>query len=436
MPEFLRLLPPDEARELLLSRLKRPALGSESLATEISLDRVVAADIVAPHPLPEFKRSTVDGYALLAADTHGASDSLPAYMILHGEVPMGGSAGTRVLTGQCALIHTGGMIPEGADAVVMLEHTQVARRTSQEAGDAEPPVAAEIEVLRPVAAGENVIGIGEDVRTGQVVIPRGTRLRPVEIGGLMALGLTKVTVVRKPRVAIISSGDEVVSPEQRPGPGQVRDVNAYTLAAAVTGWGGVPAFYGIIPDQPALLEQAATKGLSEADCLIISAGSSASARDRTAEVINRLGVPGVIVHGVNTRPGKPTILGVCDGKPVLGLPGNPVSALVNAYLFVLPILNSLLGLPTGRPQSSARARLMVNLQSEAGREDWWPVRLRAAESAEAHLTPSSPGVRWLAEPIFGRSNLIFTLVAADGLIRIAAELTGLAAGSEVDVLLL
>ncbi len=334
------------------------------------------------------------------------------------------------------MIHTGGMVPEGADAVVMLEHAQVANRGTPGLSHAEPSLPAEVEIFKPVAEGENVIAVGEDVRTGQVVVSRGTRLRPAEIGGLMALGLTTVAVARKPRVAIISSGDEVVAPDQHPEPGQVRDVNAYTLSAAVVSWGGEPVFYGIIPDQAAALELAARKARPESDCLVISAGSSASARDQTANVIDHLGAPGVIVHGINTRPGKPTILGVCDGKPVLGLPGNPVSALVNAYVFVKPILDLFLGVAKNRPEGYVSARLTINLPSEAGREDWWPVKLRREESDAALAVPPGTGVGWRAEPVFGRSNLIFSLAAADGLIRIDAELNGLAAGSEVEVLLL
>ncbi|MEO8354330.1 MAG: gephyrin-like molybdotransferase Glp [Chloroflexota bacterium] len=419
MPEFLTLVPPDEARRLLLSHLlhDQPIIGSELISAASALGRVLAEDITAPHPLPDFQRSTVDGYAVRAGDTHGASDSLPAYLFLSGEVPMGDSPSFEIGTGQCALIHTGGMLPNGADAVMMLEYTQSVQKN-------------EIEIFRAVADGENLIRVGEDVAQGQVVQAKGNLIRPAEIGGLMALGITHVRVTRKIRVGLISTGDEVIDPDQTPRPGQVRDINSYTLAALVEKSGGEAKRYGIITDQFEALRDAAAKALAECDVVIITAGSSASTRDMTADVLRSLGEPGVLVHGINTRPGKPTILGVCHGKAMIGLPGNPVSALVNGYLFVVPVIEQLLGV-LSRPKATVLARLTVNLPSQAGREDWWPVK----------LLPSPPrrgagGEVLDAEPIFGKSNLIFTLAAADGLLRIHPDATGLSAGEIVEVTLL
>jgi molybdopterin molybdotransferase len=255
-------------------------------------------------------------------------------------------------------------------------------------------------------------------------------MRPAEIGGLMALGIVEARVMRKPQVGLISTGDEVIPPDQTPRPGQVRDVNSFTLSALVEKAGGIAKRYGIISDQFEALVKAASKGLAECDLVIITAGSSASTRDITAQVIRSLGQPGVLVHGINTRPGKPTILGVCDGKAVIGLPGNPVSALVNGYLFVVPVIEKLLGaLP--RPKATLSARLTVNLPSQAGREDWWPVRLIFPP-----LTEKVQGEGILADPIFGKSNLIFTLAFADGLLRIPPDATGLSAGETVEVLLI
>jgi len=411
MPEFLRLLPPQEALERWQSHLPPAApVRTEVIPTEAALGRVLAEPATASEPLPAFARSTVDGYAVRAADTYGASAALPAYLTLAGEVPMGGAPGFRLGAAQAALVHTGGMVPEGADAVVMVEDTQAVR------GD-------EVEVLRPLAVGQNVIPIGEDVQAGQVVIHAGQLLRPQEIGGLMALGIRQITVAGRPRVAILSTGDEVVAPEQHPTPGQVRDVNSYTLAALVEAAGGQGYRLGIFPDQFEALLSAAQKTHAESDVVLVTAGSSVSTRDLTARVIERLGPPGVVVHGVAIKPGKPTILAVCQGIPVVGLPGNPVSALVIARVFVVPLLRRLLGQTEDRPQPSARARLTTNVASETGREDYQPVR----------LVPGGDG--WQAEPIYGRSNLIFTLSRADGLVRIPPEATGLPAGAEVDVLL-
>ncbi|OGO31100.1 MAG: molybdopterin molybdenumtransferase MoeA [Chloroflexi bacterium RBG_16_54_18] len=409
MPEFLELLPPPEALAQLLEHLPvHPE--PEEIDTVQALGRVTAAPVTAPHPLPSFPRTTVDGYAVRAGDTFGASDSLPAYLQLIGEIPMGAVPGFSLAPAQCALIHTGGMLPDEADSVVMVEHTQSARP-------------GEVEVLRAVASGENVLKIGEDVMPGDEVIPAGVRMRPAEIGGLMALGITKTQVSRRPRVGIISSGDEVVPPEKTLGPGQVRDVNAYTLSSLVEAAGGQPVRYGIVSDQEQVMREVASKALAECDVVVITAGSSASARDLTSQVINSLGKPGVLAHGVNVRPGKPTILAVCEGKAVIGLPGNPVSALVIAWLFVNPVVEALLGLHHRQPHPSTPARLALNLSSQAGREDWIPVR----------LLPGAGGYQ--ADPVFGKSNLIFSLARADGLVRIPADATGLEAGEQVEVYL-
>jgi molybdopterin molybdotransferase len=284
-----------------------------------------------------------------------------------------------------------------------------------------------MEVLRSVAVSENVIKVGEDVLQGQEVISRGTRLRPAEIGGLMALGILRIPVARLPQVGILSSGDEVVDPEKELKPGQVRDVNAYTLSALVQEAGGVPRRYGILPDRYEALAAFAAQALRECDMLVITAGSSASARDLTAQVIDGLGKPGVLVHGVNVRPGKPTILAACNGKAVIGLPGNPVSALVIASLFIKPVIAGLLGSRSSPADfgCTLAAQLAVNLPSQAGREDWVPVMLTQDETGG-----------YLAEPVFGKSNLIFTLARADGLVRIPPTATGLSAGETVDVKLL
>ena len=415
MPEFLRLKSPVEAREILFAHVKAPLQESELVASGVALGRVAAEDITAPHALPEFPRSTVDGYAVRAADTYGASEGLPAYLSVRGEVPMGAAPGFRVEGGTCGLIHTGGMLPEGSDAVVMLEYTQkVQRNTGAE---------SEIEILRPVAEGENAIRVGEDVAAGSVVIERGQVIRPAEVGGIMALGIGQLRVVKMVKVGLIASGDEIVRASVRPGVGQVRDVNTHTLRSLVIQAGGEAISYGIVPDDKSALLRAGQKALAECDVVVITAGSSASSRDMTAEVIDLLGRPGVLVHGINTRPGKPTILGTCEGKAVIGLPGNPVSALVNGVLFLLPLMERLSG-KKPVPIPTIRARLTINLPSQAGREDWWPVRLLPAREGDA--LP-------LAEPIHGKSNLIFTLARADGLLQIAADATGLSAGEIVEV---
>jgi molybdopterin molybdotransferase len=406
MPEFLELLPPRVALQTLLHHLIHSP-HPEQVATDAALGRVLAEPVTAPHPLPEFPRSTVDGFAVRAKDTFGASESLPGFLQVIGEVGMGQAPALHLGVGECTVIHTGGMLPGGADAVVMMEYTQSIRP-------------GEIELVRPAAVGENTLAVGEDVAAGEEVIARGTRLRPQEIGGLMSLGITSILAARRPKVCILSSGDEVIPPWQQSLPGQVRDINSYSLASLVEESGGAPCILGIIPDQPESLYAAASRALQDGEMVMITAGSSASSRDMTASVIDRLGKPGVLVHGVNVRPGKPTILGACSGIPVIGLPGNPVSALVIARLFVQPVIEFLTGVRPRR-KGTVSASMAVNVPSQAGREDWIPVRLIEVNG------------RRTAEPVFGKSNLIFSLVRSDGMVCIPPDATGLESGAAVEV---
>ena len=410
MPEMMQVLPPADALQILLDHLS-VRVRTEAIPTADALDRVLAESLVAPSSLPAFPRSTMDGYAVRAVDTFGATESLPAYLSLVGESPMGRAPQVPVGPAQAAVVYTGGMISPGADAVVMIERTQKLD-------------AANLEVLRPVAPGENVINIGEDVKEGEPLLGPGHILRPQDLGGLMALGITRVIVAARPRVAIVSTGDEVVSPEAQPGPGQVRDVNTYSVAGLVARAGGLPLPQGIVGDDfDELLSAArtATEGRDAADALVISAGSSVSTRDLTADVVNRLGQPGVLVHGVSVKPGKPTILGVCDGKPVIGLPGNPVSAMVVAGLFLAPVVWRLQGVVSPPERRRVTARLAHNIASVPGREDYVSVKLVEREEQ-----------LW-ADPVFGKSNLIYTLVKADGLLRVPLDSNGLHEGELVEV---
>jgi molybdopterin molybdotransferase len=410
MPEFLKLTPVQQALQVLISKLQVKVI-SERVATIDALGRVTAESIYTPLPLPPFPRSTVDGYAVRATDTFGASESLPAYLRVIGEILMGTPPGFDINPGEAGLIHTGGMLPESCNAVVMIEYTQ--------------PVGLDtVEILRPVAVGENIINIGEDVQIGDEVISTGVRIRPAEIGGLAALGIVKLEVARKPIIGIISTGDEVVPPENTLLPGQVWDINSYSLSALMEQAGAIPKLYGVVPDQVDILKSTCFQALNECDLLLITAGSSASARDLTARVINQLGSPGVLVHGVNIKPGKPTILAICSGKVVIGLPGNPVSAMVIAGLFVVPVVESLLGIPNVSFHPKFQARLTSNIPSQAGREDWVAARLSADQDG------------YQVEPIFSKSNLIFSLVRANSMVRVPADATGLSAGELVEVHLL
>ncbi len=407
MPEFFNVLPPAEALEVLKQHLW-VAVEGETVDTAQSLGRILAESVRSPEELPAFPRSAMDGFAVRARDTFGATEGLPAYLKVVGEAPMGEAPRVATFTGEAATVHTGSMLPNGADSVVMVENTQQVDGTT-------------IEVVRPVAPGENVIQPGEDVRAGDPVLEAGHRLRPQDLGGLLALGITTVRVARRPRVAIVSTGDELVTPNETPTPGQVRDVNTYTIAALTAEAGGEPVPVGIVPDDYEAQQEAARTGLERGDILIFSAGSSVSVRDITADVFNSVGQPGVLVHGISLRPGKPSIVALLDGVPAFGLPGNPVSAMTVFDLLVRPTIHLLSGRKEPSAPRSVRARLTRDVASAPGREDYFQVR----------LTPDGDGLS--ADPVFGKSNLIYTLVRSHGTVKIPMESAGLYAGQEVSV---
>jgi molybdopterin molybdotransferase len=411
MPEFLKLLSVEVAAKIFWQELIRIKPVIEKVETFSAQGRVLAETINADEFLPAFTRSTVDGYAVRANETHGASESMPAYLKRIAEVPMGAEPRFGIGDGESALIHTGGMLPPAADAVVMLEQSSLRN------GDL-------VEIYKAVAVNENVLLKGEDVKPGDLLIPTGTLLRPEEIAGLLALGRVQVNVFARPRVGILSSGDEVVSPNKKVQMGQVRDINTGALAAMVTQTGGIARTYPIVPDDVHLLEETVRLAYAENDVVVITAGSSASARDMTAEVIQRIGAPGILVHGINVRPGKPTILAMCDGKPIVGLPGNPVSALVIARLFVRPLVRKMAGAQVEILEPLIHARLEINLSSQTGRDDYIPAVVKKTDQI------------WYVRPIFFKSNLIFNLVRANGLIHIPTAANGISAGETVEVLLL
>jgi molybdopterin molybdotransferase len=414
--ELFSVLTPSEAWAKLVQHWQ-PRVRVERVSTEDALRRVLASDIHSPEDLPAFRRSTVDGYAVISKDTHGASPTLPSLLRVVGEAPMGMRVDLALQPGEAVLVHTGSMLPANADAVVMIEHTQEVRTQNTEVR-----IQSEIEVMRAVAGGDNVLQVGEDARDGALLYSRGQRIRAADIGGLMALGITQIEVALPPRVGIISTGDEVITPAQKPSAGQVRDVNSYALSAQAQTEGATPVRYGIVKDDRSSLEKIARKAASESDIVVLSAGSSVSARDMSVEVIGALGLPGVLVHGVSVKPGKPTIIAVCDGVPVFGLPGNPASAMVVFDLFVAPTIRACLG-EKARRAHSVQAQLTRNISSTTGREDFVQVNLEERDG------------KIFAAPIFGKSNLIYTLVRADGWVKIDLDSNGIRAGEMVDVFL-
>jgi molybdopterin molybdotransferase len=387
----------------------RPARRTvvEAVALEAAAGRVPAAPVRAPHDLPGFARSTVDGYAVRAADTFGASEGLPTYLGVAGAVAMGRAPDVAVAPGGAVAIPTGGVLPPGADAVVMVEHTQEA-------------MPGTIEVVRPAAPGDGIVRADEDAAAGGELVPAGRPLRPQDLGLLAAAGVTELEVHARPRVAIVSTGDEVVDPATAElAAGQVRDACAVALAALVREAGGEPDPRGIVPDERDALAAALGDAVATCDVVVVSAGSSVGARDETAAVVAGLGEPGIWAHGIALRPGKPTLLADCGGVPVVGLPGNPRSALVVFRLVGMGVVRLVGGVTQPPPAPSARARLARDVPSAAGRLDVVQVAVRDG----------------VATPLLGASALLSILTAADGYVVVPDEATGLDAGSEVDVTL-
>jgi molybdopterin molybdotransferase len=387
----------------------RPArrTGVQDVPLGEALHRVPAVPVTAPHSLPGFARSTVDGYAVRAADTYGVSEGLPGYLEVAGAVRMGAEPEVTVAPGTVAVMPTGGVLPPGADAVVMVEYTQEA-------------MPGTIEVTRPVAPGEGVVRADEDAAAGAELVPAGRPLRAQDLGMLAAAGLTEVSVHARPRVTVFSTGDEVVPPETPElRPGQVRDATATALAALIAQAGGQARQGGIVPDDRAALEAALRGARPASDMIVISAGSSVGARDETAAAVARLGPPGIWCHGLAIRPGKPTLLAECAGVPVVGLPGNPRSALVVFRLIGMPLVRRAGGCTSPPAEPVMRARLARDVPSAAGRLDVIQVRLEDG----------------LAVPLFGLSALLSILTAADGYVVVPEEATGLGSGTDVDVTL-
>lgn len=382
----------------------------ERLPAAAAVGRILAEDVFAPHDLPGFDRSTVDGYAVVARDTFGASESLPAYLKLRGQVIMGSIPDFAVSSGEAVYVPTGGALPRGADAVVMIEYT------AQTADD-------EIEVMRPVTKGENVIFKNEDVTAGQRVLTAGTVLRPEHIGLLQGLGIMEIAVKPRLKTVVFSTGDEIVPPESPVVPGKVRDMNGPMLVAALTRDGCDACYGGILPDSLQRVTQAVASALADCELVIISGGSSVGQRDVTAQVIDSLGPPGVVVHGVAIKPGKPTIVGLTrQGKMILGLPGHPVSAQIVYTVVVGRLLEYLLGAQQLPRQATIRAVLARSLSGASGRDHYVRVKLMVQDG------------ELRAVPVLGESGLLSTLAEADGLVVIPATVRGFSKGELVEVI--
>ena len=394
---------PEEVLALIRSEFA-PLNRMETVSLQDAMGRVLAADITAQEYVPDFDRSTVDGFAVRAEDTFGCSDAIPAILPVQKAVQMGKDADFSLEAGACAAVPTGGAVPQGADSVVMLEYTE-------DYGD------GTVGIAKPAAPGMNMIFRGDDVYPGKVVLQKGRVLSEADIGALAAIGRVQVPVAKKLTVGIISTGDELVPPQQSPGPGQVRDVNSPMLGVMLEAFGCRVIQYGILADDEDLLLQCVRRALFECDAVLLSGGSSVGVKDAACRVIESVG--SLLLHGIAVKPGKPTILGKAGEKPVVGLPGHPVAAYFVTKLFVLPLLGRL----TGRDMTAytVSAQLTESISANHGRAEYICCRL------------SGRGGQLLAQPIRGKSGLITTLAGADGYFCISRDCEGLPQGAEVQV---
>ena len=399
---MLTVLTPEEALAAAAAAFP-PCPQPETVSTAAAVGRVLLRAVTAEEAVPDFDRSTVDGYALRAADTFGCSDALPALLRRQGEIAMGAAA-PALLPGCCMAIPTGGALPAGADACAMLEY-------AEDYGD------GTIGVCKPVAPGENLIRRGDDARPGEAVLPAGRRLTPQDVGALAALGLTEVTVCRALTVGVISTGDELVEASERPGPGQMRDVNAPLLRALLERAGARAKCYGILRDDEALLGAALDSALAECDAVLITGGSSVGQKDATCRVIEARGA--LLYHGVAVKPGKPTMLGKAGGKPVFGLPGHPAAAAFAAEVFVLPLLDRLVG------REALRCPVSAVLTE--------PVSANHGRAQLMSVTLHRRGGALYAVPVRSKSGLITALAGADGWFCIPRDCEGVSAGERIDV---
>ena len=408
MKEFFKVTDLDEALGL---RFNFHRMAQEEIPVHTATGRVLAEDIVADVDLPDFPRSIMDGFAVNAASTFGASEGSPAYIHVPQTVAMGEIPKFSIGPGEAARISTGGMLPRGTDSVVMVEHTDTIDETT-------------IEVFKSIAPGQNMVAIGEDIQKDRTVLSCGQRLRPQETGLLASFGRQLVRVYKQPVIGILSTGDEVVPIDTVPAIGEIRDINSYTLAGQVHQSGGIPLQLGIVRDDYDNLLEMCKQGLSRSDMLLVSGGSSVGMRDYTVDVLSAIPDTELLLHGISISPGKPTILAQSGDKAFWGLPGHVVSAMVVFHAVVQPFIDHVCGLESAHQRRFAcPATLGRSIASSLGRVDF--VRVKLVEQGDAYI----------AEPILGKSGLINTMLRADGLVKIDKNTEGLDAGAKVNVLL-
>ncbi len=407
--DFFNVVTVEEGRKLIKDSFKDFAIGSELVGIFEAVDRTLAQDIISHINVPDFNRSTVDGFAITAEDSHGATDTIPAVLSIKGEIKIGLISDTRVSSGEAVYIPTGAMVPQGASAVVMIENVEKMGEDT-------------LLVYKPVAKGENIIYAGDDIKQGESILTKGRVINAEAVGTLAALGISKVEVYKKPKLYIISTGDELVDIDEDLLPGKIRDINSYALKVLCEKAGGEVTARTIVKDDYELLREEVSKALKASDIVLLSGGSSVGTRDYTNKVINSFEGKGVLAHGLSIKPGKPTIIGDCDGKLVVGLPGHPVSSIIVFKALIEPYLDQRLGNKKIWP--FVRATMEYNFPSSPGKETYLMVKLRFEEG------------KYYASPSHGKSGMISLLADSQGYIVLKPHEEGVNKGEERQVFLL
>ncbi|ABR49308.1 molybdenum cofactor synthesis domain [Alkaliphilus metalliredigens QYMF] len=408
MIELLDTVTLEEAKQIVIENFKETSLDSEKVPLFKGGGRVLATDITAPIDVPGFDRSTVDGYAVVARDTFGASESLPSFLDMIGEVEMGQGTSLHLQRGQSCYVPTGGMIPEGCDAVVMVEYTEALDEKT-------------VGIQSSVAPRENLLKKGDDLSKGELIFKKGHRLRPQDIGVLSGIGFTEIDVYQPIRVSVISTGDEIIGPEEELKLGQIKDMNTYSLGIAAMEDGCEIVATAVVKDEIETLKNKVQELMQKSDVILISGGSSMGTKDVTKDVIDALGNPGVLFHGIAVKPGKPTIGGKISDKAIFGLPGQPVSAMVVYQTLVRPFIHFLYGLKVHMPY--IEGSVAVNIPSAPGREHYVMVVIQE-ENGEKRVYP-----------VHGKSGMLTTMTKAHGYICLALNQEGVSLGDAVKVYL-
>lgn len=407
--DFFKVVSIEEGKRLLKENLKEYKFSIEEIDILESLNRVLGVDIYSTIDVPEFNRSTVDGYAIKVVDSHGANDSIPSILNIIGEVKMGEIAKQSIKSGEAMYVPTGGMIPDGADGMIMIEHTEKMDENT-------------LLIYKPISQGENIVFKGDDIKKDALALKKGRKINPEVIGVLAALGIGRVKVFKKPRFYIISTGDEIIDIDEELKIGKIRDINSYALYGLIQNIGGEVVEKVIIKDDYNLLRNEVEKALDKSDIVLISGGSSVGTKDYTHKVIDSFQGKGVFVHGVSIKPGKPTIMGEGNGKLIFGLPGHPVSSIIVFKTFLEDFIKEKLSIESITPR--VKAIMDFNFPSAPGRTTFQTVKLKE-EKGIFYATPS-----------FGKSGMITLLSESQGYIIIEAHEEGINKGVEREVYLL